>query len=50
MRQVSVSRFTVAVYALAQIAVAWSLIALRGLFFHDGRGQIVKNILQMAGN
>ncbi len=46
---VSVSQFTVAGFALAQFAVAWSLVAQIGLFLHDGRGQLVHDLLALLG-
>lgn len=45
----SLSQFTVAVYALAQFAAAYSLIAQAGVFIHEGRGQMVKSFLELAG-
>jgi hypothetical protein len=47
---ISVGQFTAAVFALAQFAVAWSLIAQFGLYFHAGYGQIVRNIMALAGS
>jgi hypothetical protein len=44
---VSVSQFTIAGFALAQFAVAYSLIAQMGLFLGQGRGQLVRNVLDL---
>jgi hypothetical protein len=44
---ISVSQFTAAVFALAQFAVAYSLIAQFGLYLHQGRGQIVKSLMEL---
>lgn len=46
---VSVSQFTIAGFALAQFAVAYSLIAQFGLYLHAGKGQLVKNLLELLG-
>ena len=46
---VSISQFTVAGYALAQFAAAYSLIAQFGFYIHEGRGQVVKSILELIG-
>ena len=46
---VSVSQFTVAGFALAQFGIAWSLVAQIGLFLHDGRGQLVRGVLELIG-
>ena len=46
---ISISQFTVAGFALAQFAVAYELIAQMGLFFHEGHGQIVRNVRQLVG-
>ena len=43
---VSIGQFTLAGFALAQFAVAYSLIAQLGLYFHEGRGQAVKNLME----
>jgi hypothetical protein len=37
----------VAAYALAQFAVAYALIALMGIFIHEGRGQLVKSLIDL---
>ena len=44
---ISISQFTVAGFALAQFAAAWSLTAQFGIFLHDGRGQMVWNLLEL---
>jgi hypothetical protein len=44
---VSVSQFTVAGWALAQFGIAWSLVAQMGIFLHDGRGQMVRGLLEL---
>jgi len=41
---IQISQFTVAVYALAQFAFAYSLIAQIGVYIHEGHGQIVKSL------
>lgn len=46
---VSVSQFTIAGFALAQFAVAYSLVAQMGLFLHEGRGQMVRSLLELLG-
>ncbi len=46
---VSVSQFTLAGFALAQFGIAWSLVAQLGLYFHDGRGQLVRDVLALVG-
>jgi len=46
---VSVSQFTVAGFALAQFALAYSLIAQMGLYFHEGHGQLVRNLTELIG-
>ena len=46
---VSVSQFTIAGYALAQFAVAYSLVAQIGIYIHEGHGQIVKSLMELAG-
>jgi len=38
-------QFTIAVYAIAQFAFAYSLIAQIGVYLHHGYGQFVKNLL-----
>ena len=44
---VSISQFAVAAYAIAQFGVAYSLIAQFGLYVHEGRGQLVRSIMEM---
>jgi hypothetical protein len=44
---ISVSQFTIAGYALAQFAVAYSLIAQMGIYYDQGRGQIVKSLMEL---
>jgi hypothetical protein len=39
-----VSQFTIAGYALAQFAVAYSLIVQMRIYIHEGHGQIVKSV------
>ena len=46
---VSISQFTVAAYALAQFAFAYSLIALLGIYIHEGHGQVVKSLSELIG-
>ncbi|MFC1513839.1 zinc ribbon domain-containing protein [candidate division KSB1 bacterium] len=46
---VSISQITLAGFALAQIGVAYSLIAQVGFYFHEGYGQVVKNIMEIKG-
>jgi hypothetical protein len=46
---ISVSQFTAAVFGLAQFAVAYSLIAQFGLYLHQGRGQMVKSLMELIG-
>ena len=46
---VSVSQFTIAGFALAQFGIAWSLVAQFGAFLHDGRGQMVFDVLRLVG-
>ncbi|MFH1513903.1 MAG: hypothetical protein ABIG42_00410 [bacterium] len=43
----SVSQFTIAGFALAQVALAYSLIAQVGLCFHEGHGQVVRNLMDL---
>ena len=45
---ISVSQFTVAGYALAQFALAYSLIAQIGIYLHEGHGQLVRSIAELA--
>ena len=45
----TVGQFAVAAYALAQFGLAYSLIAQVGLYLHEGRGQLVRNLLEFAG-
>jgi hypothetical protein len=45
----SVSQFTIAAYALAQFAIAYSLVAQFGLYLNEGRGQIVRNVMELLG-
>ena len=44
---ISVSQITIAGFALAQIGVAYSLIAQIGFYIHEGHGQVVKNLLEV---
>jgi len=44
---VSICQFTIAAFALAQFALAYSLIAQVGLYFHEGHGQLVRNITEL---
>lgn len=44
---ISVSQFTAAWFALAQFAVGYSIIAQIGLYFHHGRGQLVRSIFDL---
>jgi hypothetical protein len=44
---VSVSQFTVAGYAVAQIGVAYSLVAQLGIYIHEGYGQVVKSLSEL---
>ena len=46
---ISISQFTVAFYAVAQFAIAYSLIAQFGLYLHQGRGQLIKSLLELLG-
>lgn len=46
---VSASPFTSALYALAQFAVAYALVAQFGLYLADGKGQLVKGLLALFG-
>lgn len=46
---VSISQFTVAVAALAQLAFAYSLIAQVGIYVHQGHGQLVRSLSELAG-
>ena len=46
---ISISQFTVAVYALAQFAFAYSLIAQLGIYIHKGHGQLVRSLGQLMG-
>ncbi len=46
---ISFSQFTAAVFALAQFAVGYSLIAQFGLYLHQGRGQMVKSLMELIG-
>jgi len=46
---ISVSQFTIAGYALAQFAFAYSLIAQIGIYISEGRGQIVKSLVELLG-
>jgi hypothetical protein len=45
----TVAQFAVAGYALAQFAAAYSLIAQVGVYLHDGRGQLVRNLADLTG-
>lgn len=44
---VSVSQFTIAGFALAQFGIAYSLIAQFGFYIEQGRGQFVRNLLEL---
>ena len=44
----SVAQFTIAGFALAQFAAAYSLIAQIGVYVHQGRGQLVKSVHELA--
>jgi hypothetical protein len=44
---ISVSQFTIAGFALAQFAAAYSLVAQFGIFIHEGRGQVVKSLVEI---
>lgn len=44
---ISISQFTVAGYAVAQFAVAYDMIAQIGLYFHNGYGQHVWNVMEL---
>jgi pyridoxine 5'-phosphate synthase PdxJ len=46
---ISISQFTVAVYALAQLAFAYSLFAQVGIYIHAGHGQLVKSLSELMG-
>jgi hypothetical protein len=46
---VSVSQFTIAGFAVAQMGIAYSLIAQLGLFLHEGRGQLVRSLVELLG-
>jgi hypothetical protein len=46
---VSISQFTVAGYALAQLAVAYSLVAQLGVYIHEGHGQLVIGLGELLG-
>ena len=43
----SLSQFTIAGYALAQFGIAYSLIAQIGLYVYEGRGQLVRSIMDL---
>lgn len=45
----SISQFTIAGFAVAQFGAAYSLIAQIGVFVHQGHGQIVRSISELAG-
>lgn len=45
---VSVSQFTIAGIALAQFAVGYSLIAQIGIYIHEGHGQFVRSLQELA--
>ncbi len=45
----SLSQFTLAGYAIAQFAIGYALIAQFGLYIHEGRGQIMRNLLTLLG-
>ncbi|MDO8806334.1 MAG: hypothetical protein Q7R35_18110 [Elusimicrobiota bacterium] len=40
----SVSQFTIAGWALAQFALAYSLTAQMRIYVHSGRGQVVRSL------
>jgi hypothetical protein len=44
---VSIGQFTIAGFAVAQFALAYSCIAQMGLYFHEGYGQFVRNVLAL---
>lgn len=44
---VSLSQFTIAGFALTQFGIAYSLVAQFGLYIDQGRGQFVRNILEL---
>lgn len=44
---VSLSQFTIAGFALTQFGIAYSLIAQFGLYFDQGRGQFVRNFMEL---
>ena len=44
---ISISQFTVAGFAIAQFALAYSLIAQIGIYVSEGRGQIVKSVMEL---
>lgn len=46
---VSISQFTIAGFALAQVAAAYSLVAQVGLYIHEGHGQAVKSLMELIG-
>jgi hypothetical protein len=45
---VSISQFTIAGFALAQFAVAYSLVAQMGIYIHEGHGQFVRSLKELA--
>jgi len=47
---ISISQFTIADYALAQVAFAYSLIAQVGIYIDQGYGQIVKSFEGLLGS
>lgn len=43
------SQFTIAGYALAPLALAYSLIGQMGIYIHEGHGQIVRSVMGLMG-
>jgi hypothetical protein len=46
---VSVSQFTLAGFAVAQIGAAYSLIAQIGIYVDRGYGQVVRSVAELLG-
>lgn len=46
---VSIGQMVVAWYALAQLAFAYSLIAQVGVYLHQGRGHVVRQLFELIG-
>jgi zinc ribbon protein len=44
----SISQFTIAGFAVAQFAIAYSLLAQFGIFVHQGAGQFVRSLSDLA--